>query len=356
MSDAKKIKVAIIGFGLSGSTFHAPFLIHSSQFSLVAVVSSKKAHLAALLPTVPVFADIEELLNSQMSVDLVIVTTPNHTHYEISKIALQNDKHVVVEKPFVLKPAQAQELLALAKQKNLILCSYQNRRWDGPIVALKKLIMAGIFGDIYQCDLHFDRYRPQVKKTKWKELNSVDGAGSLYDLGPHLIDHALAFFGWPEYLQADITKQRPDADVDDYFHLNLSYGKTRVILHSSSVILGDVPSIQVHGDKASFICYGLDEQEENLSHFWQQPAGNLSAIVDQPAKNKAILRTYENSVITDATVEIATGNYQNYYEAIYKAIQGIAPPPISAEDMLNNVRLIDLAYLSNKSGQRIKLD
>src|SRR5690606_33857871 len=120
----------------------------------------------------------------------------------------------------------------LAKQKNLVLCTYQNRRWDGPILTAKKLLNDGALGTIYQCDIHFDRYRPVSKKIKWKEQD-IDGAGALYDIGPHLIDHALCFFGFPESIQADVGIQRKTAEVADYFHIVLTYGPTKVILHSS---------------------------------------------------------------------------------------------------------------------------
>jgi scyllo-inositol 2-dehydrogenase (NADP+) len=342
MTTLKKFKVGIVGFGLSGSTLHAPFILNISGFDLVGVVSSNPEKVALQLPQAQVFKSLEEMLRN-IDIDLVVITTPNHTHYELTKTCLKQNKHVVVEKPFVLKVDQANELIELAKQKNIILCTYQNRRWDSAALTLKKLLSDGVLGNIYQCNIHFDRYRPTVKKIKWKELN-IEGAGTLYDISPHLLDHALCFFGMPNSIQADVTTQRKNAEVTDYFHISLTYGKTKVILHSSSVVLGDVPHMQAHGDKGSYICYSMAGDEKcNLN----LPVG--------ATQNQTILRLNEGNAIRNIDLKIEATNYQPYYEQIHAAVAGIDAQPVSFADMLNNVRLMELAIESANTGQRIYL-
>ncbi len=344
----KRINTAIIGFGLSGSIFHAPFLSSSPAFNLIAVVSSNLLKVQSQLPLVKVFATMETML-ANVDVDLVIIATPNHTHYEFAKIALNYHKHVVVEKPFVLAVNQAEELIQLALNKQRILCTYQNRRWDGSILKLKTLFEEGIFGNIYQCNFHFDRYRPQVKKTKWKEFN-IEGSGSLYDLGPHLIDHALCFFGWPDTVQADMAIQRKGAQAIDYFHLVLTYNKIKVILHSSSVILGDVPHLQVHGDNANFIYYGIDPQEARLINLINK------TISLEKELNHGMLRIYKNGQIKDRELIIEVGDYQQFYNQLSAAINGQVEPPVSSADMLNNVKLIDFALKSFTLGKKLAIN
>jgi len=345
MQIVPQIKIALVGFGLSSKIFHLPFILHSNKFQLVAVISSKPEEVHAQLPQVAVFGNLEEMLK-KMDIDLVVISSPNHTHYELAKICLQYNKHMIVEKPFVTNSAAAEELINIAQEKKLILCAYQNRRWDGPILLWRKLMNENIFGDIYQCNLQFNRYRPIAKKTKWKEL-ALEGSGLWFDLGPHLIDHAINFFGIPDTVQADIAIQRADAVVDDYFDVTLTYGNTKVILHSSSVALTELAHIQVYGDKASYICYNVDEQESKLSN---------PKLSDTMASNKALLTINNEGVIKSIDLDVPTGNYQIFYNKIYDAIIHGAEPPISNTDMLNNIRLLELAMESSKTGQKLSLD
>lgn len=348
MTSHKKIKVAIVGFGLSGEIFHAPFIVTSANFELVAVVCSRRERVIAQFPWVQVFATVTEML-AGITVDLVVIASPNQTHYDIAKICLEHSKHVVIEKPWVLTSAHAQELILLAQQTNRIVCAYQNRRWDGPAMMLNQLLTEQVFGEIYQCEFHFDRYRPIAHQIKWKEMN-VSGAGSLYDLGPHLIDHALRFFGRPDSIQADLAVQRKTAGVTDYFHILLTYGTMRVLLHSSSVMLSATPHIQVHGEKASYVCYNLDPQEKNLLAQKNYPQSSIARIQCQ----QDVIWNIEDGKINQTPLQIPAGDYQNYYEQLHQAILGHAEQPISQSDMLDNVRLIELAIESHNSARKIK--
>ncbi len=347
----KKINVAIIGFGLAGEIFHAPFITKSLNFDLVAIVSSQREKILAQFTNVRVFDSTQDMLRNA-EVELVVIASPNHTHYELAKLCLQYNKHVVIDKPWVLNTAHAQELIALARQKNRVLCAYQNRRWDGPVLTLRELLQQGVFGEIHQCEFHFDRYRPTVQKTRWKE---ADISGSvLYDLGPHLFDHALTLFGWPDSLQADLAMQRRATEIIDYFHIVLGYGAMRVILHSGSVILGETPHIQVYGEKASYICYSMDEQENNLRRQKNYPLSN-PIVIDKSTPDPDRLCVIEEGNIRQTPLIPMVDNYQQYYDQLYTALITHTPPPVSYDDMLNNVRLIDLAFESYHSGRKLDL-
>ena len=349
MNIRKKINVAIVGFGSSGSILHAPVILQNKGFRLVAIVSSRPATVRKQFPEINVLSDLEQLLRL-CDLDLVVVATPNSTHYELVKKCLQQNKHVIIEKPMTLMLTEAKELIAIAKQKNRVLCTYQNRRWDGPIITLNSVIQSKVLGHIYQCDFHFDRYRPVVQKIKWKELN-IEGGGALYDIAPHLIDHALCFFGMPESIQADIATQRSNAVVDDYFHIVLMYGKTRVLLHSSSVILGDVPHIQVHGANGSYSCYGMDGYTPPPVKSRDKMPGKNKLI-----QNRSILKIYDAGGVKNIDLVTYHATYGEYYCQIYEAIVNGAPQPVSFTDMLNNVSIMSLARKSFETNQRLLVD
>jgi scyllo-inositol 2-dehydrogenase (NADP+) len=341
----KKVRVGLIGYGKSGSVFHAPLINAVDGLVLAKVVSSKPDKVHSDLPDVEVVPNVEDLL-ADSEIDLVVVTSPNTTHFSHAKLALESNKHVIVEKPFTNFTKDADELIALATEKKLLLSAFQNRRWDNDFLTVKKCIQEGLLGDIYIYEAHYDLFRPQVT-TRWRELVG-DGAGTLYDLGAHLIDQALHLFGLPKTVSADIMKQRPSALVDDYFHIVLGYGTLRVILQSGWVVKKSGPHFQVHGSKGSLIKYGLDSQEGDLTRgirpghpMWGSDKEECYAQL-----------TLGRDLNVDAKVATLPGCYEAYYKGIYESVVNDAPLPVLATEARDTIKVIEYALQSQKE-QRV---
>jgi predicted dehydrogenase len=256
------INTALCSFGMSGWVFHAPFLNINPGFNLYAVWERTKNLAVEKYPSIKTYRTLEDML-ADNSVELVIVNTPNNTHYEYAKKALNAGKHVVVEKPFTVTVKEGKELIELAKKQNKKLSVYQNRRYDSDYKTIKRVIQQNLLGDLVEVEMHFDRFKEVISPKVHKEIPGP-GTGSLYDLGSHLIDQALQLFGMPEKIFADIQCVRPVSQVDDYFELLLFYKKLRVRLKSSYTVREALPGYIFHGLKGSFIKPKTDVQEEML--------------------------------------------------------------------------------------------
>ncbi len=247
----KPINTAILSFGMSGQVFHAPFIQVHQGFRFHSVWERSKNLAQEKYPGVKTCRTLEEVLADE-AVELVIVNTPNYTHYEYCRKALEAGKHVVVEKPFVVTVAEGEELLQLAKQRGKTLSVYHNRRFDSDFLIVRKVLEEGLLGDVVEAEFHFDRFKEEISPKVHKETPGP-GTGALYDLGSHLIDQALQLFGKPDQVFADIRIVRPVSQVDDYFEVLLYYPKLRVRLHCSYLVREPLPAYQLHGIKGSFI-------------------------------------------------------------------------------------------------------
>ncbi|MEC0900636.1 MULTISPECIES: oxidoreductase [Bacillus] len=339
----KKIGVGIVGFGFSSTTFHIPLLQTIEEYDIRAVLSSKEEVVKETLPNVNVVSTIDELVK-RADIDLVVITSPNTTHFPYVKEAILNGKHVVVEKPFVVSIEEGEELISLAKKHNVVLSVYHNRRFDNDFLTIKKLLEEDRIGNVYAYEAHFDRFRPHVR-DRWREKN-LPGSGILYDLGSHLIDQALSLFGKPDAIRADIIKQRPGAEVDDYFHIVLHYGVKRVILRSSSYVKKAGPHFTMHGDKGSIVKYGMDSQEEQLKNGIKP--GDNGYGVDTEA-NFATVETEEELV----RIPTEVGCYDMYYKRVRDSIVNGEKPPVTAQEGLEVIKLIQLAVESSETGRII---
>jgi scyllo-inositol 2-dehydrogenase (NADP+) len=329
------INVALVGFGFSGSTFHAPFLNALGEYNLACVVSSNAKKVRTRLPGGRVEPEFTKVLQDP-TVDLVVITTPNATHYELAKAALEAGKHVVVEKPFTLCSREAQELIQLSQRQRRILTVYHNRRWDGDFLTIQNLLAEKVLGEVYLYEAHFHRYRPQPNPQRWKE-NEHLGSGILYDLGVHLLDQALQLFGSPDSIDADVITQRPGAVANDYFHLTLKYGPKRVILKSSSLVCDPGPRYQLHGTQASFLKNGMDPQEKDLF------AGK-----NPLDKNWGQGREQDDGILSanqcHTRIPTIPGNYTTFYKSLAKAIYDNSPPPVLPEEACQALQLIEKCF------------
>ncbi|WBA16238.1 Gfo/Idh/MocA family oxidoreductase [Salinivibrio proteolyticus] len=336
------IKTALVGFGFSANTFHLPFLNAMSQFDITAVVSSKPENVRLHLPQATCYADLNTLLEHE-SPDLVVITTPNHLHYEHARQSLEAGCHVLVEKPFVTRSEDGLALAKLADEKGLTLCPYHNRRWDGDFLTLQSLIENDELGDIKVMHSSINRYRPEVRQ-RWRELPG-EGAGILFDLGSHLIDQALTLLGDPNAISAQCRALRPGCQTTDYFQLTLHYPDSEVILNSSPYRSGTTERFTVHGEKATFSCDGLDIQEDQLRA--------AMSILDKNFGTQSHQATLEKGdSVTKMTCPLHTGQYQQLFTLLAESITHQRPSPVSAESATKVIYAIELAQRASETGSR----
>lgn len=342
----RNIRVGLIGYGLSGATFQAPLIAATPGMILTWVASSNPDKVRQDFPQVAVASEPAGVIEAE-DIDLVVIATPNDSHYRLADQALRAGKHVVVEKPFTVSVTEAMALIRLAQERNLFLSVFHNRRWDGDFLTVRHCIESGALGTINTYEAHFDRYRPEVRK-RWRE-EDLPGAGTLYDLGSHLIDQALLLFGLPDSVSADIGIQRPGSGADDYFHLLLDYGTMRVILHSASIVRMPGPHFQVHGSTGSYIKYGLDPQEDAL-RAGQRP-GSAGWGLEAESSYGQITCERNGEVVTEKLPTLP-GAYQCYYQQVFDTIVNGKPSPVTAEQALNVIKTIQYAEQSSRE-QRV---
>lgn len=335
MTTAPDLNVALIGYGYVGKTFHAPLIAATPGFALHTVVSSDAAKVAADFPTARVVADLETVL-ADPAIDLVVIATPNALHAPQAIAALNAGKHVVVDKPFALDLAEARTMAEAAKVAGKLLAVFHNRRWDSDFLTVKRLIADGTLGEVVQYESHFDRFRPQVR-DRWRE-RAGPGAGAWMDLGPHLLDQALALFGEPLGVSADIGVQREGSEADDYFHVVLRYPTLRVILHGSLLTAASDLRMAVHGTKASYVKHGLDPQEAQLK------AGMTPGAPGWGRDSRhGVLTTVEDDIQIRDDVRPEVTGYRHFYAGVREAILHAAPSPVPVDEALRVMALLELA-------------
>jgi predicted dehydrogenase len=337
------INTALLSFGMSGQVFHAPFIDVHTGFHLHSVWERSKNAAVKKYVAVKTYRTLEVLLEDG-EIELVVVNTPNKTHYEFAKKALEHGKHVIVEKPFTVNVSEGEELIKLAKKKNKLLTVYQNRRYDSDYKTVKEVLEKGSLGNIVEAEFHYDRFKKELSAKQHKEIPEK-GTGALYDLGSHLVDQALQLFGKPNAIFADIQKIRPHSQVDDYFELLLYYDGLRVRLRSSYLVREALPGYVVHGDKGSFIKNKTDVQEKALVA-GRKPGGEGWGT--EPTTDWGLLHTEIDGQLTREHIPSITGNYTAFYDSVYNAIRSGAPPPILPQESMDVIRIIEAAFQSNE--------
>jgi scyllo-inositol 2-dehydrogenase (NADP+) len=338
---AKNIGIGLIGYGVSGKTFHAPLVNATKGLNLSAVSSSDAHKVHADWPEVKVMADPGAVINDP-AVDLVIIPTPNDTHFPLAKQALLAGKHVVVDKPFTVTLSQARELRQLAQSHNLLLSVFHNRRWDSDFLTVKQLIRDGILGDVVYLGSQYDRFRPQVL-ARWREQPGA-GSGIWFDLAPHLLDQIVQLFGMPVAITVELAQLRHGAVTDDYFHALLTYAQRRVVLHGSMLAAAQTPRFTVHGTLGSYVKFGLDPQENSLKSGIRPPQPDWG--ID--TLDGVLTLAGPDGSMNEQHVRTQPGNYPAYYAAIRAAIAGEGLNPVTADSAIQVMELIELGILSSE--------
>ncbi|CAI0746458.1 oxidoreductase [Serratia ficaria] len=342
---AENIRVGLVGYGYAGKTFHAPLIAGTPGLALAAVASSDAGKVHADWPSMPVVGEAQALFDDP-SIDLIVIPTPNDTHYPLAQQALAAGKHVVVDKPFTLTLSQAQALRQQAQQSGLLLSVFHNRRWDSDFLTLKALLKDGSLGEVVYFESHFDRFRPEVRQ-RWREQGGA-GSGIWYDLGPHLLDQALQLFGKPDRLLVDLGELRPGARAADYFHALLNYGQRRVVLHATMLAAAESARYIVHGTRGSYIKFGLDPQEDRLKAGERLPQADWGYDM-----RDGVVTLSLSDLLAEQPLLNVPGNYPAYYAAIRDAITGAGDNPVPAAEAIAVMELIELGIESARRQQAL---
>ena len=284
-----------------------------------------------------------EALLADNAVELVIINTPTYTHYDYAKLALLAGKHILVEKAFTTTLEEAIELKALAEKQNKEIAVFHNRRWDSDFRTVQKIISEGLLGEINEAEIHFDRFNPALSPKEHKETLNP-GAGLLKDLGPHITDQVLCLFGMPQAVFADIRITRKTSVVDDCLDILLFYPTFRVRLKAGYFVREALPAYIFHGSKGSFIKSRADVQEINLVAGLKP---NLTDWGTEPELEQGLLHTEQNGQVIREKVKSLQGNYYDFYDGVFKALTQNQPMPVTANDGINVMRVLDAAQKSS---------
>ena len=346
------IRVGLIGYGIAGQVFHAPVLTSVEGLQLVKIQASKpeQVQLAhSRYPEAQTVNSNEDIINDER-IELVVVATPNTSHFSLSKKALLAGKNVVVEKPFTITSSEADELIEVAAEQKKILAVHHNKRFDSDFLTAAKVVKSGMLGELVEFESHYDRFRNYLRPGAWRE-EDIPGAGILYDLGVHLVDQAHKLFGLPEAITADIRIQRKSAKATDNFELILHYNKLKITLKAGMLVREPLPRYILLGQDGTFVKYGSDVQEQAL-RAGLSPLDTPNWGVE-PETSWGKINTEYNGLKITGRVESEPGNYMAFYKNIHDAIHGKAELVINPKEARNTIRVIELAIQSHRERRTV---
>lgn len=325
-------KVGLVGFGKSAEVFHGPYITANPQFKLDSVYERTPGRAAACYPDIHTVERFEALL--ERDVDVVVLCVPNALHFPMAKAALAAGKHVVVEKPLTPTAAEGAELFRLAEEAGKVLTVYQNRRFDGELMAARELLESGTLGEVLEWESHFDRWAPQLPTTRlWKE-QAATGIGAFYDLGSHLADSVISLFGAPEAVWGDLTTEREGSAIHDEFLVCLCYPHMRATLRGTNLAAdgADRPRLIVRCRKGAFTVWGGEDDRKT---------GYLTQVGPDGRER------YE--------LAIPENHYSLFYDHLYETLAHGAPPLVTREQAVALLRVLEGATESAETGVRVTL-
>lgn len=325
------LNIGYLGFGKSATRYHIPFVNIRKNMTIKAVyapiINNEKASQLALDKSI--FMESIESFLAIDDIQLVAICTPPASHYDLAMTCLKAGKNILIEKPFCETLKQAEEILSYAKSLNLIAMPFQNRRFDNEMIQVREIISSGILGDIFEIEIHFDRYRPNDNRQKGSYVN-----GEFYGLGVHLLDKVISLFGSPKHVTYDIKALRKPENPDDVFEIQLFYDRMKATVKSNQLILGEYPVIRIHGNKGSYVKYGMDTQE-----FWLKqeimPGDSLFALDNQ----KGHLTLYQEKEYS-FELDVPKGDYGKIYDSLYDTIINRQPKLVSDEETLSTMKIL----------------
>jgi len=348
------INVALIGYGLAGSAFHAPMINSMKEFNLKTIYTTNTENESLIrerYPKTVVTAEVAEIFKDK-TIDLIVVAAPNEFHYPLAAEAIAANKNVVVDKPFTITSQDADRLIEAAQQKDIVLTVYQNRRWDSDFLTVKKVVESGLLGNLVEFESRIDRFRNSPNEN-WRE-EDAPGGGMLYDLGPHLIDQAVNLFGLPEAVTADLRRQRESTKIVDNFELILHYSQLKVTLKSGMLVKIPSPRFVLLGDCGSFVKYGIDVQEEDLVNGLTPM--NKKNWGQEPEAQYGSYSVEFGGMNMRGVIESERGDYREYYRNVYRSLIGEAKPAVTPQQARNTIKIIEQALVSNETKSTVNLN
>lgn len=334
----KPIRTGILSFGMSGKLFHTPFVAAHPGFELYAVVERSEKTAQLRFPEIKSYNSVDELI-ADPAIELVIINTPNYTHFEFAQKSLRAGKHVLVEKPFTVTTAEARLLFKEAKELNLHILPYQNRRYDSDFLAAKEIVDSKKLGQLVEAHIRYDRYRYTIGPKVFKET-PMPGSGLLYDLGPHLLDMVFALFGEPLTWTKTLGYYRPGTQVDDYAYLHLKYPENlQVFITMSMLVVEQQPAFVMNGTKGSYFKHRSDIQETQLLKN-MSPDDPLYGI-ELPGKEGVLSTIDAGGQITKTIIPPGKASYLNLFEAVYQTIREDKPYPVQEEQIIRQITILE---------------
>jgi len=345
------IRVGLIGYGLAGSAFHAPLIATTSGLRLEAIVTANpERHAAAKRdhPDARIVTSADRLFARDPAVDLIVIASPNRTHVPLALAAMDAGIATVVDKPFAATPDEGNQLIEASAKRGVLLTVFQNRRWDGDFLTVRRLIADDALGIVYRFESRFERWRPEPRRT-WREDGApAEAGGLLYDLGSHLIDQALGLFGPATSVYAELNRRRAGVVVDDDSFVALDHKSgVRAHLWMSSVAAQAAPRMRVLGSRAAYTKYGLDVQEAALR----------AGVRPGPGWGEDLPQHWGRLGTDDDAEPVATepGNYPEFYRLLEQALRCGGAPPVLPEDAVRSLEVIAAARRSATERQAIPL-
>lgn len=347
------VRVGLIGFGLAGQAFHAPVIRGVEGMELACILERHTDNAKKKYPEVRIARTLEEML-SDKTIGLVVVATPNDSHFSYTKASLQAGRDVVVDKPFTPTMKEAEQVVRLAAERGRLLTVYQDRRWDGAFLTVKKLVAEGALGQVAEYEARFDRFRLDAKPGAWREKADFPAAGVLWDLGPHLLDGALVLFGAPESISATVLHQRPTSTIDDAFDVRMQFPRARASLQARIIAYAPGHHLLLHGTGGSFIKYGMDPQEEILRS--PQAPDGLDWGAEWGEDKKELWGTLTRVGEAPRKIKTERGDYRGFYANVRDAIEKKAPLDVTPDQALRTMRALLLAHKSSREGRVVRWD
>lgn len=333
----REILTGILAYGMSGKVFHVPFIHNHPGFKLHAITERNTKQAALDYPGLISYDAIDDLIKDT-AIELVIINTPNYTHYEYATKALKAGKHILVEKPFTATTDEAKELFELADEAGKQIFFYQNRRWDSDFSAVRKVIESGVLGKLNEVHFRYDRYRNVIGPKTFKE-EPYSASGLMYDLGPHLIDQAVSIFGKPETFHKILGKNRKGTKVDDYFSIHLGYpNSVNVFVHANLLLVDPLPAFVLHGENGSLHKKRADIQEEQLLKGMK--LGDDGYGIELPGSEGKLTLIDEEGNKSVSKVESLEGSYLPLFDAVYESVANNAPYPVTREQVLIQLEIL----------------
>lgn len=349
----RPIRVALVGFGFGGAVFHAPLISTTPGLRLATIVTAnaeRQARARASYPDADVVDTVAAVWETAGDHDLVIISTPNVSHVPLALAALEAGLPVVVDKPLAASAADGRALVSAAADRGLLLTVFQNRRWDGDFLTVRRLVGEGALGPVHRFESRYERWRPEPTPGVWRERGAAEEAGGLlFDLGSHIVDQAIQLFGPPTQVYAEVDLRRPGVEIDDDFFVALAHGGgVRSHLWASVVSAVFGPRFRVLGLRGAFEKHGMDVQEEALI------AGGRPG---DPGWGREAPEAWGRLAVGEdvRTVETEPGAYERFYLGVAEALRTGGPPPVDVEDSIRVLEVLEAARESAASGRVVSL-